>query len=33
MKLARLRRDPSHRDSQVYLAGYAYVLSEVTNAC
>lgn len=30
LKLARLRHDPSHRDSQVDLAGYAWVLSKVT---
>jgi hypothetical protein len=32
MKLARLRRDPSHHDSQVDLAGYAWVLSKVAGA-
>ena len=30
LKLARLRRDPSHRDSIVDLIGYATVLHEVT---
>jgi hypothetical protein len=29
MKLARLSRDPSHRDSTVDLAGYAWVLDKV----
>lgn len=31
MKLARLRKDPSHLDSQVDLAGYALVLNKVTH--
>jgi len=30
LKLARLRRDPSHQDSVVDLIGYAAVLHEVT---
>lgn len=30
MKLARLRQTPNHRDSLVDLAGYAWVLSEVS---
>ena len=30
LKLARLRRDPAHRDSMVDLIGYATVLHEVT---
>lgn len=31
MKQARLIQSPSHRDSMVDLAGYAWVLSEVVN--
>ena len=30
LKLARLRRDPAHRDRMVDLIGYATVLHEVT---
>jgi len=30
LKLARLRRDPAHRDSMIDLIGYATVLGEVT---
>lgn len=30
LKLARLRRDPAHRDSMVDLIGYATILHEVT---
>jgi hypothetical protein len=30
VKLARLRRDPTHRDSMIDLIGYATVLHEVT---
>lgn len=32
LKLARLTRDPAHLDSIVDVAGYAAILSEVTNA-
>lgn len=32
LKLARLRRDPSHLDSIVDVAGYAAILSEVADA-
>jgi hypothetical protein len=30
LKLARLQRDPTHRDSMVDLIGYATILHEVT---
>jgi len=30
LKLARLRRDPAHRDSMIDLIGYAALLNEVT---
>ena len=30
LKLARLQRDPAHRDSMVDLIGYATILHEVT---
>jgi len=30
LKMARLRRDPAHRDSMIDLIGYAAVLHEVT---
>jgi hypothetical protein len=30
LKMARLQRDPSHRDSMVDLIGYATILHEVT---
>ena len=30
LKLARLQRDPTHRDSMIDLIGYAAVLHEVT---
>jgi uncharacterized protein DUF6378 len=30
LKLARLRRNPTHRDSMIDLIGYATVLHEVT---